>query len=132
MNALLARSRGGAQVEGRTEEGESIAMVLDTLQVHDPKRDEADPLDRDSFRLNALLVSAAAKSKSGMRQPSFAAMPLEAEPPGGDEEAAWFSEATFSGREATVLPPRHSNPPMCDAVWRPITAVHKYLPEAVP
>jgi hypothetical protein len=54
--------------------GESIAIALDNQQVHDPKRDEADPFDRDSIRFNALLVAAAADgSKSGTQQPSLAA-----------------------------------------------------------
>ncbi len=94
--APLARSRDGAQVEGRTEEGESMAMALDNKQVHDPNRDDADLVDSDSFRLNALLVSGAAdECKSDTRQPSLATMPLEAEAPTDGHEAAWFSKATF-------------------------------------
>ncbi len=63
-------------------------MALDSQQVRDPKRGDADPVDRDSFRLNALLVSAAAdESKSDTRQPSLATMPLEAGPPADDDEA---------------------------------------------
>ncbi len=63
--ALLVLSREGAQVEGRTEEGEPVALALDNQQVHDPSSDEADPVDRGSFRLSALLLSAAADEQVG-------------------------------------------------------------------
>ncbi len=124
---MLALSRDGAQVEGRTEEGESVALALDNRQARDPTRDKEDPVDQNSFRLHGLLLSAAAaESKSDTRQPSIARAPLDAEPPADDNEAAWFSRAAF-GRKASYLPSRNSNPPVQDAVWRPSASVHGYL-----
>ncbi len=38
--ALLALSRDGTQVEGPTEEGESVALALDSQQVHGPRPEE--------------------------------------------------------------------------------------------
>ncbi len=91
-------SREGAQIEERAEKGESVALALDNQQVHDPKSDKADPTERDCFRLNALLLSAAAdEGKADTRQLSIARAPLEAGPPADDNEAAWFLKVAFGG-----------------------------------